>query len=83
MKHHKISKLLNDSTVSKFVTRKWIEMSYLSGIQYSINLVNILFYWQGLYCYVYISIFIFLYIVVKGAITIGDINDVTKINKKC
>ena len=37
MEHHKISKLLNDSTVSKFVTRKWIEVNYLSGGQYSIN----------------------------------------------
>ena len=26
MEHHKISKLLNDSAVSKFVTRKWIEV---------------------------------------------------------
>ena len=31
MEHHKISKLLKDSTVSKFVTRKWIEVSELSG----------------------------------------------------
>ena len=27
MEYHKISKLLNDSTVSKFVTRKWIEVN--------------------------------------------------------
>ena len=37
MEHCKISKLLNDSTVPKFVTRKWIEVSYLSGGQYSVN----------------------------------------------
>ena len=37
MTHHKISKLLNNSTVSKFVTRKWVEVNYLSNGQYSIN----------------------------------------------
>ena len=37
MEHCKISKLLNDSTVPKFVTQKWIEVSYLSGGQYSVN----------------------------------------------
>ena len=37
MEHHKISKLLNDSTVSKFVTRKWIEVNDLSCGQYSVN----------------------------------------------
>ena len=31
MEHHKISKLLNDSTVFKIVTRKWIEVNDLSG----------------------------------------------------
>ena len=35
MEHHKISKLLNDLTMSKFVTRKWIEVDDLSGTQYS------------------------------------------------
>ena len=30
MEHDKISELLNDSTVSKFVTRKWIEVNNLS-----------------------------------------------------
>ena len=37
MEHHKISKLLNNSTVSKFVTRKWIEINYFSDDQYSAN----------------------------------------------
>ena len=37
MKLHKIFKLLNNSTVSKFVTRKWIEVNNLSGGQYSVN----------------------------------------------
>ena len=35
MEHYKISKLLNDSTVSKFVTRKWVEVNDLSSGQYS------------------------------------------------
>ena len=35
MEHYKISKLLNDSTVSKFVTKKWIKVNDLSGDQYS------------------------------------------------
>ena len=37
MELHRISKSLNDSTVSKFVTRKWFEVSALLSIQYSIN----------------------------------------------
>ena len=37
MEHYKISKLLNNLTVSKFLTRKWIEVNdFLSG-QYSAN----------------------------------------------
>ena len=31
MKHHKISKLLDGLTVSKFVMRKWIKVVDLSG----------------------------------------------------
>ena len=34
---YKISKLLNDSTVSKFVTKKWVEINDLSSGQYSVN----------------------------------------------
>ena len=37
MEHYKISKLLNDSTISKFVTKKWIELNDLSSGQYSAN----------------------------------------------
>ena len=37
MEHYKISKLLNDSTVSKFATKKWIEVNDLSSGQYSVN----------------------------------------------
>ena len=37
MEHYKISKLLNDLTVLKFVTKKWIEVYHSSSGQYSIN----------------------------------------------
>ena len=39
MEHHKISAIstLNDSTISKFVTRKCVEVNDLSGGQYSVN----------------------------------------------
>ena len=37
MEHYKTSKLLNDSIVSKFKTRKRIEVNDLSGSQYSVN----------------------------------------------
>ena len=32
-----MSKLVNDSSASKFVTRKWIEVNNLLGGQYSTN----------------------------------------------
>ena len=34
MEHYNISKLLNDSTVSKFVTRKLVKVNDLSSGQY-------------------------------------------------
>ena len=37
MEHHKISKLLKDSTVLKCFTRKWVEINDLSNGQYSVN----------------------------------------------
>ena len=37
MEHYKISKLSNDSTVSKFMTRKWIEVNDLPGVQNTVN----------------------------------------------
>ena len=37
MKHHKISIQLNDETISKFITRKLIEVNILSSGQYSVN----------------------------------------------
>ena len=37
MEHYAISKLSNHSTVSKFVTKKWIEVNDISRGQYSVN----------------------------------------------
>ena len=37
MEHYKILKLLSDSTVSKFVTKKLVEENDLSRGQYSVN----------------------------------------------
>ena len=37
MEHYKISKLLNNSTVFKFVKKKWIEVNDLLSSQYSVN----------------------------------------------
>ena len=37
MEHYKIPKLLNDSTLSKFVTKKWVEINDLLSGQYSIK----------------------------------------------
>ena len=37
MKYYKISKLLNDSTISKFVRKYWIEVNDFSSGQYFVN----------------------------------------------
>ena len=37
MEHQKIPKLLNNSTVLTFVTRKWAKVNDLSGSQYSLH----------------------------------------------
>ena len=37
MEHYKIFKLLNNPTVLKFVTKKWIEVNDLSSSQYYVN----------------------------------------------
>ena len=37
MEHHKIFKLLNNSIVLKFLTKKWIEINDLLNEQYSVN----------------------------------------------
>ena len=68
MEHHKICKLLNDSTVPKFV-KKWIEVNYLSNGQYSVN-KNIRFKISMLRSYLYD--YSDAYIVVKGTIDLLD-----------
>ena len=53
MEHYKISKLLSDSAVSKFVSKKLIEVNDLSGGQYSAN-KNIKFKTRMLRSYLYV-----------------------------
>ena len=65
MEHFKISKLLNDSTVSNFVTKKWVEVNDLSSGQYSFN-KNIRFKTSMLRSY--LCDYSDAYIVVKGTI---------------
>ena len=36
IEHHKMSKLLNNSSLSKFIRKKWIEVNDLSVGQYSV-----------------------------------------------
>ena len=37
MEYYKISQLLNDSAVSKFVTKKWVKLNNSSSGQHSVN----------------------------------------------
>ena len=72
MEHHKRSKSLNSSTVSKFVTRKWIKLNDLSRNQYSVE-KNIRFKLPMLRSD--LCDYSDTYIVVKGRITVeGTIN---------
>ena len=79
MEHYKISKLLKDSSVSKFVTRKWTEVNDLSSGQYSVN-KNIRFknpkLRPDLYDY-YDE-----YIVLKGKITVSGTDNGIRRNTK-
>ena len=79
MEHHKISNSLNDSTVSKLFTKKWVEINDLSSGQYSVN-KNIRFKISLLRSDLcdYSDAFI----VVKGTISITGINDNNKRNKE-
>ena len=63
-------KILNDSTVSKFLTKKMDWNKWLSSSQYSAN-KNIRFMWYS-----------GAYIVVKGTITVEVDDDEKKRNKK-
>ena len=79
MEHYKISKLLKDSTVLNFVTKKQIEENDLSGGQYSVN-KNVRFKTSMLrldLCYYSTA-----YIVVKGRISVTGIHDASRKNKK-
>ena len=70
MEHNKISRLLNDSTVSKFLTRKWIDVNDLSGRQYSAN-KNVRF--KTLMLRSDFRAYSDVYVVLKGTITVkGD-----------
>ena len=79
MEHYKISKSLNDLTVSKFVTKKWAEVNDLSNGQYSDN-QNIRFKTSmlGSNLYDYSDA----YIVVKGRISVKGTNNANTRNKK-
>ena len=56
MEHYKISKLLNNWTVSKCVKRKWVEVNGLSDGHYSVNknlmLASDLCYYSDAYIFV-------------------------------
>ena len=80
MEHYKISKLLNDSTVSKFVTKELIKVNDLSYGQYSVN-KNIRF--KTLMLRLDLCDYSDTYIV-KGRITVqGDNDDNGRKKKKC
>ena len=79
MEYHKLSKLLNDSTVSKFVTRKWIEGNDLSSGQYSAN-KNIRF--KTTMLRLDLRDYSNAYIVLKGRITVDGTVEAKEKNKK-
>ena len=79
MEHYKISKFLSDSTVSKFVTKKRVEVYDLSSGQYSVN-KNIRFKTSMLRSD--LCDYSDAYIVVKGRITVTGTNNANRRNKK-
>ena len=79
VEHYKIFKLLNDSTVSQFVTKKWVDVNDLSSGQYSVN-KNIRFKTSMLRSY--ICGYSDAYIVVKGRLTVEGDNDSKERNKE-
>ena len=79
MEHYKTFKLLNDSTLSKFVTEKWLEVNDLSSGQYSVN-KNIRFKTSKLRSD--LRDYSDAYIVVKGIITVTCTNPNSRRNKK-
>ena len=79
MEHYKISKLINYSTVSKSVTKKWTEVNDLSSSQYSVN-KNISFKTSMLRSDLYD--YSHAYIVLKGRISVTGTNNANRRNKK-
>ena len=79
MEHYKISKLLNDSTVSKFVTKKWVKLTDFSSHQYSVD-KNIRFKTSMLRSD--LCNYSDEYIVVKGRISVTGTNNANKKDKK-
>ena len=79
MKHFKISKLLNDSTVSKFVTKIWVEVNDLSSFQHS-DYKNIRF--KTLMLRSNLCDYSDAYIVMKGKISVMGTNNANPRNKK-
>ena len=79
MEPYQISKLLHNSSLSKFVTKKWIKINNLSSSQYSAS-KNIKFktslLWSDLCDYSDV------YIVGKVRISVRGTNDANKRNKK-
>ena len=67
MEHHQISKLLNNSTASKFETRKWSEVNDLLGAQNSVGR-NIRFKTPVIKSH--LCDYSDVYIVVKGTVTV-------------
>ena len=79
MEHYKISKLLNDSPVSKFLTKKLTEVNDLSSDQYSFN-KNVRFktsLFRSDLCDYSDA-----YIAVKGRISVTNTNAANERNKK-
>ena len=72
-KKYWIKYLLNNSTVSKFVTKKWTEVNDLSNGQYSVNKTHML----RSEFYDYSDA----YIIVKEVITVEDTDDVNERNE--
>ena len=78
MEHYEISKLLNNSAVSKFVARQWIEVNDLSRGQYSDN-KNIKFKTSMLISH--LCDHSDAYIVVKGRLSITGADNANRGNK--
>ena len=79
IKQIKTSIIINDSTVSKFVTKKWVEVNDLSSGHYSVN-KNIKFKTSMLRSD--LCDYSETYIVVKGTVTVEGDNDDKKTNEK-